>query len=78
MERKTFTEKRFFHWYKDDVSVTLRERSGSYGGDSEVLVLETNQNHAQAKYTDVAPTLPSSMGMGGGYVPMIVESVADD
>ncbi len=29
---KTFTEKRFFLWVEDEVSVTLRERSGSYGG----------------------------------------------
>lgn len=29
---KTLTEKRFFEWYEDDVSVTLRNRSGSYGG----------------------------------------------
>lgn len=78
MEKITFTEKRFFQWYKDEVSVTLREHSASYGGGSEVLVLETNQNHAQAKYTDVAPTLPASMGLGGGYVPMIVESVPND
>ena len=28
----TFTEKRFFKWIKDDISVTLRSRSGSYGG----------------------------------------------
>lgn len=28
----TLTEKRFFEWHEDDVSVTLRERGGSYGG----------------------------------------------
>lgn len=37
--KKTLTEKRFFEWYEDDVSVTLRNRSGSYGGGSEVLVI---------------------------------------
>lgn len=26
------TEKRFFEWHEDDISVTLRNRSGSYGG----------------------------------------------
>lgn len=37
---KTFTEKRFFEWREDDVSVTLRASSGSYGGGgSEVLVI---------------------------------------
>lgn len=36
---KTFAEKRFFHWVEDDIAVSLRNRSGSYGGGSEVLVL---------------------------------------
>lgn len=29
---KTLTEKRFFEWHEDEVSVTLRNRGGSYGG----------------------------------------------
>lgn len=37
--KKTFAEKRFFHWVEDDIAVSLRNRSGSYGGGSEVLVL---------------------------------------
>lgn len=37
---RTYTEKRFFEWYEDDVSVTLRNASGSYGGGSEVLVID--------------------------------------
>ena len=36
---KTYAEKRFFEWHEDDVSVTLRNKSGSYGGGSEVLVV---------------------------------------
>lgn len=28
----TLTEKRFFEWHEDEVSVTLRNKSGSYGG----------------------------------------------
>ena len=34
MDKKTitYTEKRFFEWHEDDISVTLREKSGSYGG----------------------------------------------
>ena len=35
----TLTEKRFFEWHEDDVSVTLRNKSGSYGGWSEVFVI---------------------------------------
>lgn len=38
-EKVTLTEKRFFEWHEDDVSVTLRNRGGSYGGGSEVLVI---------------------------------------
>lgn len=47
-------------------------------GGSEVLVLESNQNHATAKDTEICPTLPASMGLGGGYVPMIVVEEKDD
>ena len=35
----TLIEKRFFEWHEDDRSVTLRNKSGSYGGGSEVLVI---------------------------------------
>ena len=40
---------------------------------NEPIVLESNQNHATITNSGICPTLPSSMGMGGGYVPMIVE-----
>ena len=36
---KTYTEKRFFEWHEDDISVTLRAQSGSYGGSREVFVI---------------------------------------
>lgn len=39
MKTKTLTEKRFFEWHEDDKSVTLRNRGGSYGNGSEVLVI---------------------------------------
>ena len=38
-EQITLTEKRFFEWHEDEVAVTLRGSSGSYGGGSEVLVI---------------------------------------
>ena len=31
----------------------------------EVLVLESNQNHARAEDTEVCPCLPAAMGNGG-------------
>ena len=33
----TLTEKRFFNCVEDDISVTLRECSGSYGGGRKYL-----------------------------------------
>ena len=41
---KTLTEKRFFEWHEDSVSVTLRNKGGSYGGGSEVLVIECDRS----------------------------------
>lgn len=43
---------------------TLRASGGDWGG-SEMLILESNQNHATVKETEICPTLPASMGMGG-------------
>ena len=37
------TEKRFFEWHEDDISVTLRNKSGSYGGGSETLVISNGE-----------------------------------
>lgn len=59
---KTYTEKRFFKWCEDEISVSLRNKSGSYGGGSEVFVI-TDEN---------CNALPAAMGMGGGYVPKIL------
>ena len=42
---------------------------------SEPIVLESNQNHATITDSGICPTLPASMGMGGGYVPMIAISI---
>ena len=39
------------------------------------MILESNQNHVVAKETEVCPSLPASMGLGGGYVPMIVGTI---
>lgn len=39
-DRKTLTEKRFFEWHEDNVSVSLRAAGASYGGGSEVLIIE--------------------------------------
>ena len=41
---------------------------------SEPIVLESNQNHATITDSGICPTLSASMGMGGGYVPMILQT----
>ena len=37
----------------------------------EPILLESNQNHATVQTNGVSTALPASMGMGGGYTPMI-------
>lgn len=41
------------------------------------VVLESNQAHATVTQNGICPTLPASMGLGGGYVPMITDHPAD-
>lgn len=41
MKTITYAEKRFFEWHEDEISVTLRNKPGSYGGGSEVLVVSS-------------------------------------
>lgn len=43
-----------------------------------MILLESNQNHATAKETEICTSLPASMGMGGGYVPMVVDVLPFD
>lgn len=43
---------------------------------AEPTVLESNQVHATITNTRVCPTLSASMGMGGGYVPMITRKIS--
>ena len=44
-KQTTLTEKRFFEWHEDDISVTLRNKGGSYGGGSEVLIVYDLSKH---------------------------------
>lgn len=39
MKQTTLTEKRFFDWIEDDISVALRYKSGSYGGGQKYWLL---------------------------------------
>ena len=54
----------------ENIAGTLRAQMHSH----QPLVLESNQNHAVVREDGKSPTLPASMGMGGGYVPMVYEN----
>lgn len=45
--------------------------------DSEPIFLESNQNHATVQTNGICTTLTASMGMGGGYVPMVTSCFVD-
>lgn len=44
-----------------------------FESNAQPIVLESNQIHATITQTGICPTLPASMGLGGGYVPMVTE-----
>lgn len=48
-----------------------------FENNTQPVVLESNQVHATASQTGICPTLPASMGLGGGYVPMVTDHPAD-
>jgi len=54
----------------ENITGTLRAQMHSH----QPLVLESNQKHAVVREDGKSPTLPASMGMGGGYVPMVYEN----
>lgn len=58
----------------ENITGTLRAQMHSH----QPLILESNQEHAQVRTDGISPTLPASMGMGGGYVPMVYENHAVD
>lgn len=65
-ESKCYAEVRFFKWQEDDVAVSLRAKSGSYGGGSEVLILEKHFGNDIRIHEDICPTLGERLGTGGG------------
>ena len=65
LHRHCFAEVRFFKWQKSETSVSLRAQSGSYGGGSEVLVIERRFSNVIIRDTDVAPTIEAGAGGGG-------------
>ena len=55
--KKTFAEKRFFYWQEDEVAVSLRNRFGSYGGGSEVLVISYIPTQSEHSAQEIAKEL---------------------
>ena len=53
-------------------NVTGTFRAEEHG--HQPILLESNQNHATIRMDGISSTLPASMGMGGGYVPMVYEN----
>jgi len=62
----------------DGIAESLYSGECRYGGgesyvlDQQPLLLESNQNHATVQTDGISTALPASMGMGGGYVPMVL------
>lgn len=54
----------------ENVTGTLRAEEHGH----QPILLESNQNHATIHTDGISSTLPASMGMGGGYVPMVYEN----
>lgn len=52
-------------------NITGTLRASEHG--HQPIVLESNQVHATVSQIGICPTLPASMGMGGGYIPMITD-----
>lgn len=75
--KKLYNQYRRDQWTESSYSMPVIARFGTGGGNMPI-VLESSQNHATAKDTEVCPSLPASMGLGGGYVPMIVDTLVFD
>ena len=79
-------KKTVYDWHRQDtrmtelkdVCTTAAARWGGGGNNMpyvlEPILLESNQNHATIQTDGISTALPASMGMGGGYTPMIEEN----
>lgn len=75
MKQVTFAEKRFFKWEKDEIAVSLRNRSGSYGGGIG------SPRHILYADTVGALCARDYKGAGNEYVEegkLVIEVISDD
>ena len=63
-----------FMTLSENVVGTLRAEEHGH----QPILLESNQNHATIRTDGISTTLPASMGMGGGHVPMVVPTVYEN
>ena len=61
-ESKCYAEKRFFKWQEDEIAVSLRAKSGSYGGGSEVLIVTAYGFDERAKWATEEKAQTLSVG----------------
>lgn len=59
--------------WKEVAGLATNCLAGNGRNPAQPVVLESNQIHATVTQTGICPTLPASMGMGGGYIPMITD-----
>ena len=59
--------------WKEVAGLATNCLAGNGRNPAQPVVLESNQIHATVTQTGICPTLPASMGLGGGYVPMVTE-----
>ena len=58
----------------ENITGTLRSQMHGH----PPILLESNQNRATVRTDGVSTTLPASMGMGGGYIPMVYDNHSRD
>lgn len=80
METEIFPTKSYTEIKQGLPASTLKAAGGVYGGGIENYIVETKiyENHLRdARYgeVEIAPTLTSQMGTGGGNVPLKIEKV---
>ena len=63
--KKAYAEKRFFEWHEDELAVSLRAKSGSYGGAARCLCLNRIKTTQEQKTQKSAPVFQRLWEMGG-------------
>lgn len=70
-----FPQRAYGEYEDSEIGSTLKAYGGNVGGGSENIACVYENNRKDARYTevDIAPTLTSMMGTGGGNVPLKID-----